>query len=133
MHSTSCLDRIYVQRHLIHTLLHWKITDTIVLSDHKMVLTRLSPPNLPFISKGRWTMPLALLSDKNLLDKITKVGMELQQNLAPTTPHDQSLQQKWLTFKQQITTMIKESAKKQTAKMMNKANTLRKDMHDIEQ
>ena len=133
IHSTSHLDRIYVTRHLIHTLSKWEITDTIIPSDHKMVLTRISPPNLPYIGEGRWTMPLALLHDDKPIYEITAAGVELQRDLESATPHDQNPQLRWVTFKQQIMTTMKKSAKKQNAKMMNKIKALKKDMENIEQ
>ncbi|KAF8545959.1 hypothetical protein OG21DRAFT_1491728 [Imleria badia] len=78
-------------------------------------------------------MPLALLSDSKLMDEIATAGIELQRDLESAAPHDTNPQLRWTTFKQHITTIIKKSGKKQIAKMTNKVNALKKDMHNIEQ
>ena len=91
-HSMSRLDRIYVQRRLTNTLSSWELTDTTIPSDHKMVLVRLSPPNLPCIGPGRWTMPLTLLTDKNLIKQITLAGFELQHDFTLSNPNTKEVQ-----------------------------------------
>jgi hypothetical protein len=132
-HSLSRLDRIYTNRNLSNHLSDWEVTDTIIPSDHKMVLARLVPPTIPFIGPGRWTTPLALLTNNDLLNQITDIGKTLQQELEFSAHTDTSPQTQWSEFKQQMTTMIKESSKHQLAKMRNKMMAIEKDIRSTEQ
>jgi hypothetical protein len=98
-----------------------------------MVLTRLAPPTIPYIGPGRWTTPLALLTDNDYLNQITDLGKTLQQELEFSTHTDTSPQTQWSEFKQRTTTMIKESSKHQLAKMRNKMTAIEKDIRSTEQ
>jgi ribonuclease HI len=132
-HSLSRLDRIYTNRNLMNRLSDWEVTDTIVPSDHKMVLTRLAPPTLPFIGPGRWTMPLALITDQELLTNIAELGKALQKELEPAMHTNTRPQTIWLEFKKQTVALIKKASKCQLGKMRNKIAAITKDIKDTEQ
>ena len=132
-HSLSRLDRIYSTRQLSPTLYDWETTDTIIPSDHKMVLVRHVPTHMPFVGPGRWTLPLTLLSDKVFLDQVASYGIALQTQLEtqpniPTAP-----QHLWESFKRDVNELAKKTGKVQLAKMRNKRTTLKKDLCQLEQ
>ena len=134
--SLSCLDRIYARPQLTKSLYEWTTIPTRIPSDHKMVSVRLAPSKMPYIGKGRWTWPLALLHNEELTQQIIALGMELQTSLnhpATTQPTDPNAQQKWSHFKTKITDLAKRTAKTQLAKMDNHINTLKNKITMTEQ
>jgi ribonuclease HI len=98
-----------------------------------MVLTRLAPPTLPWMGPGRWTMPLALLSDHELLTQITELGKDLQKDLESATHNNTMPQTRWSEFKKQIAVLIKKSSKRQLGKMRNRIRAIAKDIRNTEQ
>jgi len=77
----SRIDRIYASDNIIKTASDWMITTTAINTDHKMVSVRVVDQKVPYIGKGRWTMPLNLLKDKDLIQDIQILGRELEQNM----------------------------------------------------
>ena len=86
--SMSRLDRIYTSCNRAQQLSNWKIKDSIIPSDHRMISVRIAPPTLPFIGPGRWTMPLALLTDNNLMDQIATLGKTLLDDITSHNYHN---------------------------------------------
>ena len=76
--SLSRLDRIYSRANLTRSLYDWDLAHTSIPSDHAMILVRYVPNKLPFVGKGRWTWPLGILPNKDLLSKIIDLGSALQ-------------------------------------------------------
>ena len=133
--SLSRLDQIYARPQLTNSLYHWDVATTSIPSDHKMVLVRLKPPKTPYVSRGRWTWPLGLLFNDPLIQHIISLGIELQSSLEhpPVAPPGPSAQQKWSSFKKQMTDLAKQSAKTHLAKMDSHINTLKKNIALAEQ
>lgn len=134
--SLSRLDRIYAHPQLTKSLYKWTTIPTPIPSDHKMVSVRLAPSKTLYVSKGRWTWPLALLHNKELTQQIVALGMELQASLdhpATIQPTNPNAQQKWSRFKTKITDLAKRTAKTQLAKMDNHINTLKNKIVMTEQ
>jgi hypothetical protein len=77
----SRIDRIYASDNIIKTASDWMITTTAINTDHKMVSVRVVDQKVPYIGKGRWTMPLHLLKDKALIQDIQILGRKLEQNM----------------------------------------------------
>lgn len=132
-HSMSRLDHIYTNCTISKSTYNWNITDTIIPSDHRMVLTRIVPPKTPYIGPGRWTLPLALLTNESFLDNVTELGIILQNQL--TQPHEEPKepQRLWSTFKKEISEIAERTAKRQLAKMNNKIIALKQDIRELEQ
>ena len=132
-HSVSRLDRVYSACQISHTLYDWETIDSIIPSDHRMVLVRYIPPHMPFIGPGRWSLPLMLLSNNKFLDQISACGMTLQAQLdmPPTTPTEP--QRLRTSFKKEIGTLAKRAGKVQLDKIRNKIIALTCDINQLEQ
>ncbi|EPS93295.1 hypothetical protein FOMPIDRAFT_1104040, partial [Fomitopsis schrenkii] len=72
--TRSRLDRIYLPTELLSRSFEWDISSTVVPTDHRLVSARLTTSSAPFIGKGRWTMPTALLVDQNFLSEAIRLG-----------------------------------------------------------
>ncbi|TFY54492.1 hypothetical protein EVJ58_g8829 [Rhodofomes roseus] len=70
----SRLDRIYVTGRLLQSSQVWRIQSTGIPTDHRLASALLSTKNAPYIGKGRWTLPLALLQDKSFMAEIKAIG-----------------------------------------------------------
>ncbi|KZT18630.1 DNase I-like protein, partial [Neolentinus lepideus HHB14362 ss-1] len=129
----SRIDRIYANpTHLSH-LSEWSITSSAIPSDHRLTTVRFCPTNAPHIGPGRWTWPLGLLHDANLLNKIITLGMTLEQCLEEQKTHrdpHQNPQALWQQFKRHITNTAKAHTKITFAKINKWITQLQ---HDLEQ
>ncbi|KDQ50166.1 hypothetical protein JAAARDRAFT_51388 [Jaapia argillacea MUCL 33604] len=76
--TQSRLDRVYTRPGLADLLYDWDCTHTSVPTDHSMVLVRYSPANAPEIGPGRWTWPLGLVNDQELLGTVIELGKNLK-------------------------------------------------------
>ena len=79
-HIQARLDRIYVAKNIEKHTFDWEIKETAIPSDHSMVTVRYAPKDAPYIGTGRWTLPLHLLNNEDMLEKIAKRGSEAQAN-----------------------------------------------------
>ena len=111
----SRLDRIYTNDPLSRNIYDWDVTDTMIPSDHKMVLARIVPPHTPYIGDGRWTFPIFLMTDDALLKNIEKLGGAFQEQM--NEPHEDNtiIQKRWLLLKSDITDLAKKAGKSQLA------------------
>ena len=77
----SRLDRIYVTEEVLKCSRDWLIKKAAFTTDHSLVSVNFSNPGAPYIGRGRWTMPLFLLKDRKVMNKIKELGMELVSNI----------------------------------------------------
>lgn len=131
--SMSRLDRIYTNDPLSRNIYDWDVTDTMIPSDHKMVLARIVPPHTPYIGDGRWTFPIFLMTDDALLKNIEKLGGAFQEQM--NEPHEDNtiIQKRWLLLKSDITELAKKAGKSQLARITQKIRSLKKDIAELQQ
>ncbi|KAJ7185338.1 Endonuclease/exonuclease/phosphatase, partial [Mycena filopes] len=103
-HGTlSRLDRILVSPGLFKNCREWEISDAAGgLTDHRLVTVQFKAPGAPYIGKGRYTIPLFLLRDKTFMDFTTKLGSELEGQLADTPEDTEKIQTRFKSFKEQV-------------------------------
>ncbi|KAF4615476.1 hypothetical protein D9613_003370 [Agrocybe pediades] len=85
--SKSRIDRIYVTNHIFQSAFEWRI-EPCYISDHQIVLVKLTDEQAPESGTGRRTLTSYLLKDAMLLEHIRKMGLELEEkfrNLADGT------------------------------------------------
>ena len=95
-------------------------------------MVRYAPRDAPFIGKGRWSWPQALLEDKKLVKKIIARGISLQLDVAQWKADNinrerTNPQLMWETFKSDIRKTAKEHAKNSTHKIKVKLRALDED------
>jgi hypothetical protein len=110
--TLSRIDRFYASPAVLKHSRHWSISDAAGgLTDHRMVSFQLSAPGSPYIGKGRYTMPLFLLRDKELIDFVIKKGCELELKIN-TSPDDMvAIQTDFKAFKDDILNFARRRAK----------------------
>jgi hypothetical protein len=100
------------------------------------VMVKYAPKDAPQIGKGRWTLPLDLLKDKDFVNQIINRGIHLQQKL-DNLPQDlrdrlQTTPQKlWATFKEEIKELGKQKAKEKNYRVDSQIKALRRDLDDL--
>ena len=128
----SRIDRIYVKIPLIPHTFEWQIKQSPTPTDHWMVKVKFTPKDAPYIGKGRWTWPLHLLTDDNLLNQISIRGIQLLQNLDDliTNNTDRQIsnpQRLWEDFKSDIKHIVKKHSCKSFYKVSTCIDLLEKD------
>ncbi|KAI0693953.1 Endonuclease/exonuclease/phosphatase [Cerioporus squamosus] len=74
--SQSRLDRIYVKRSLAECADEWVIEAPGIPTDHSLVSVSVANYDVPYLGKGRWSIPHALLSDPAFEKTMTELGVE---------------------------------------------------------
>ena len=129
------LDRIYVSKKAEPCTFDWDIKDTAIPTDHAMVSVRFAPTNAPQMGKGRWTMPLSLLDNEKLLEKLADQGTILQSNLTRdrierTDRQIANPQTHWEAFKNAIRKATKEVAKEHLYKITSHIKAIERDLRE---
>ncbi|EPQ50336.1 hypothetical protein GLOTRDRAFT_20058, partial [Gloeophyllum trabeum ATCC 11539] len=130
-HHFSCIDRIYTRIPHLPNIRDWTKGPSEIPSDHSMLSLRFSPTNATYIGPGRWTWPLGLLHDSDLLAEAIELGMTLQEKLQSVTlarNNGHNAQILWEDYKTQITQICKRHAKVTLAKINRRITQLKKDI-----
>jgi hypothetical protein len=72
----SRIDRNLVSAAVLHNSSDWEIEAPGIHTDHQLVSFKYSDPRMPFIGKGRWILPLHLLKDRKIMDRIAETTKE---------------------------------------------------------
>lgn len=129
--SQSRIDRIYVTDQMFNSTRDWNIAASGLITDHNLVSMEVFNPVLPYLGKGRWTMPMHLLKDKQLLDDIENDGIHLEdqieRNKYRRTEVDNP-QTFFKTFKDQLIVKCKKKAKTAMCKIIQEIQCLQKEL-----
>ncbi|KAI0342654.1 DNase I-like protein, partial [Trametopsis cervina] len=132
--SQSRIDRIYLADHMMSTAAEWQIGPTGgVDTDHSLVSVRIADPAIPYVGKGRWTMPLYLLKDKELEHTIAELGVALQKELDTITrlgrTPTRNPQRALATFKHAVATQTRRRARLAIPRTLAKIAALQTDLN----
>ncbi|KAL1709950.1 hypothetical protein EV121DRAFT_275855 [Schizophyllum commune] len=105
------LDRIYVSKEVMKGSHTWAIKSVGSLSDHCMVSYVHTTGNIPYIGKGRWSIPLYVMQDKELMEEVNARGLDLEREIEEKegVTHPLLL---WESFKSDIIARAREKAKR---------------------
>ncbi|KAJ7821067.1 Endonuclease/exonuclease/phosphatase [Mycena leptocephala] len=132
--SQSRIDRILVTERVLNNSSDWIIESSGIHTDHQLVSMRFSDPEMPFIGKGRWVMPLYLLKDKKVMSQVYDLGklaefrLEVATNNRTETENPQTI---FKSFKDDITLAFRERAKILSSKMDADIKDLKKDLEEV--
>lgn len=131
--SLSRLDQIYVSGRHTESMLDWNSNVSQIPTDHHIVSVRFAPPILPHIGKGRWSWPVGLMSDKDLIKRIINIGMDAQWEIDRLEHRSDTAnpQKIWKSFKDKMTSAAKETSKKHLARINQCIRALTKDLRRI--
>jgi len=129
------LDRIYISERVEPFTFDWVIKESAIPTDHAMVYVRYAPKEAPQIGKGRWTLPLSLLRNEKLLEKIAEQGIKFQtemtrDRLERTDRQTANVQTHWEAYKNNICKLAKEVAKECYHKITSCIMALEKDLRE---
>ncbi|KAH7917438.1 DNase I-like protein, partial [Leucogyrophana mollusca] len=127
--SLSRLDRIYLSEDCSPCTSNWESEPSKIPTDHNMIKIRYAPLKSPYVGKGRWTWPLYLTSNDNILNEIRNEGIKTQQQIKEQTntrSEESNPQKTWETFKITISQIAKKEAKKQSPKIDRRIMKLKK-------
>ncbi|KAG1798856.1 uncharacterized protein HD556DRAFT_1430732 [Suillus plorans] len=115
----SRLDRIYTLDRHTESMLEWALSVSQILTDHHMVSVRFAPLGLPHTGKGRWSWPVGVITDDNLIKQIIRIGIETQQafDKVGQRTNTKNPQMIWKAFKSKITNTTKDTTEKHLAKI----------------
>ncbi|KAJ7136378.1 Endonuclease/exonuclease/phosphatase, partial [Mycena crocata] len=129
--SQSRIDRILVTEGIFKHSSDWTIESPGIHSDHQLVSMKYSDPKIPFIGKGRWVLPLHLLKDKTVMNKVYALGKEMEARLENTKNNrteDENPQVIFKKFKDEITHAFRDRAKVLIPKMDKEISELGKKL-----
>jgi hypothetical protein len=134
-HIQARLDRIYVAKNIEKHTFDWEIKETAIPSDHSMVTVWYAPKDTPYIGTGRWTLPLHLLNNEDMLEKIAKHGSEAQANITRDRIEQieyqiSNPQLHWESFKTDAKCIAKQTAKEHYHKVTSHIKTLERDIKE---
>ncbi|KAI0719406.1 Endonuclease/exonuclease/phosphatase, partial [Cerioporus squamosus] len=79
--SQSRIDRVYVTEELMRRAEDWTISGPGFPTDHRVVSVSLANYKAPGLGKGRWALPVAILSDGEFARTLRQLGLKLQGDL----------------------------------------------------
>ena len=132
--SRSRIDRIYVSTSIYKHARNWIIEHTPINTDHCLVSMEFANPGAPFISKGRWSIPLYLIKHRKVLQDIELLGCQLEKDLEALSDEartgGKNPQTLYHTFKKLLTHEIREFSKVETPKMEAHIKSLKVKLRD---
>jgi ribonuclease HI/exonuclease III len=132
--TQSRIDRIYLSNELTSNSYEWAIDPAGIETDHSLISTKVSSPRAPFIGKGRWSLPTYLLENRKLLEKINKLGLELEQDLENNKEHRNDNKNPQTMFQDFKATIIREArrlSKEMVPKMNIKIEKVKKKLEAV--
>ncbi|KAH9848055.1 hypothetical protein C2E23DRAFT_871359 [Lenzites betulinus] len=116
------LDRIYATRQIRRDASVWKITESGVPTDHKMIAVSIANRAEPYRGRGRWSLPLFLLEDPEMVAQMK----ELAAVMARTA--ERNPQTVYREFKRKLRIAAREKAKEKVPKIQRRLDGLRRDL-----
>lgn len=129
--SHSRIDRIYVSPDLLKTCRNWTIDDVGTLTDHRMVSVKIFAPKSPHIGRGRYTIPLFLINDKQFLNFASERGIELQECLKLDRTDDTNSQTLLKKYKDEVKQFAQVRAKEAIGALEQKKRKLQRERDEI--
>ncbi|KAJ7139965.1 hypothetical protein C8R43DRAFT_1089253 [Mycena crocata] len=130
--TLSRLDRIYVPEDQMKNYRNWAISDAAGgLSDHKLVSVELIAPGSPYIGKGRYTIPLFLLRDKEFMTYTVQEGCALESKITGESENKSTIQLGFKDFKDKITDFARKRAKVAIGALEQKKRSLQEEQKTI--
>ncbi|KAI0659859.1 Endonuclease/exonuclease/phosphatase, partial [Cubamyces menziesii] len=128
--SQSRLDRIYVKRSKDREMGEWKIKESGLATDHRMVSACLYDRQAPFVGKGRWVMPKHLLSDVKMKEEMKRLAANMIRDMEAIVERttECNAQTIYQTFKKDLGKAARSRAKEKVPKMQKQIEALREDL-----
>ncbi|KAH9852909.1 Endonuclease/exonuclease/phosphatase [Lenzites betulinus] len=125
--SQSRIDRIYVTDELLPKSADWRIDEPGINTDHRLTSVSLANYADPYIGRGRWTIPRAVIVDRLFMDEVVAAGISVMNEIESTsTPeHNVKVIETYTALKNKITCRARQRAKELYAKWEKKIKDLK--------
>ncbi|KAG1766764.1 Endonuclease/exonuclease/phosphatase [Suillus occidentalis] len=127
----SRIDRIYISENILSFSKDWTIEPAGIATDHQLISARISDIRMPFMGRGRWTLPLFILKDKDIKDQIIDMGHTMQldiKNLLSDRSATHNPQTIFKNFKDMAIKFCRDKARTSIPKIQNCINSLKSDL-----
>ncbi|KAF8868989.1 Endonuclease/exonuclease/phosphatase, partial [Infundibulicybe gibba] len=127
----SRIDHIYISNALLNTSCEWKMQSAPLNTDHRMISMRILDPETPYIGKGRWSIPLFILKDKEILQTIISLGLKVVEDIEMTRYNrtdENNAQVIFKKFKSEIVKITRAHARKTIPKIKKRIEKLELDL-----
>ncbi|KAG2744731.1 DNase I-like protein, partial [Suillus brevipes Sb2] len=127
----SRIDRIYISENILPFSKDWTIEPAGIATDHQLISARISDVRMPFVGRGRWTLPLFILKDKDVKDRIIDMGRTMQLDIEDSLANRSVTHNPQTIFKNFKDTAIKfcrDKARTSIPKIQNRINSLKSDL-----
>ncbi|KAG2116710.1 Endonuclease/exonuclease/phosphatase [Suillus discolor] len=124
----SRIDRIYISEDFMPFSKEWRIEPSGIATDHQLISARISDIRMPFVGKGRWTLPLFILKDKRVQNEIVKMGRALQKDIISSQSNRSEFNNPQIIFKMfkdKVIHLCRDTARKSIPIIQNRINTLK--------
>ncbi|OJT08309.1 LINE-1 retrotransposable element ORF2 protein [Trametes pubescens] len=128
--AQSRLDRIYITGRLRCDSADWKHKESGLDTDHKLVTVSLANRRAPFMGKGRWAMPIHLLTDPIMIRMMRALASKLISEIGAmgVRTEERNPQMMYRDFKIALTSGARARAKEKVPKLQKRLENLREDL-----
>ncbi|OJT15896.1 Transposon TX1 uncharacterized 149 kDa protein [Trametes pubescens] len=128
--AQSRLDRIYISGTMRGDAADWGYKETGLDTDHKLAYVSLANRRAPFMGKGRWSMPVHLLTDPKMVQKMRELGAKLIADIGALRERTEARnpQTMYDEFKNALTLAARKRAKEKVPRLQRRLEDLRKDL-----
>lgn len=130
----SRIDRIYIKQNLAQYSWNWNIERTGLNTDHRLVSANIINPRQPMMGEGRYAMPLSLIQEPSLMNKLRDLGSEYEKELNQVI-NNRSPQKNPQTihknFKTKVLEEIRRYSKTLKPKLMKEVAALQRDIQKV--
>ncbi|KAI0654343.1 Endonuclease/exonuclease/phosphatase, partial [Cubamyces menziesii] len=131
--TQSRLDRIYAARMIRKDADNWGLEEAGIQTDHKVAYVEIADREAPFVGKGRWTMPLHLLKDETMQQKMLELANRLITDMDAISERTEAVNPQLIykAFKDDLVKAARERAKVKVPQMQRRIEKLRIDRDKI--
>ncbi|KAF8867642.1 Endonuclease/exonuclease/phosphatase, partial [Infundibulicybe gibba] len=127
----SRIDRIYITNTLLYRSCEWNIQAAPLNTDHRMATMKILDLDTPYVGRGRWSIPLFIIKDKEIINQIAEKGIKLADKIErikySRTAH-QNPQTLFKTFKDEIVVLTRKHARSAIPKIKKSIDKLEEDL-----
>jgi len=101
-------------------------------TDHQLISARISARQMPFLGRGRWVIPLFILKNEDLTNEIITQGREMHRTIVQSHLNRTDINNPQIAlknFKDKVTTICRNAARKTIPKIQQRMKTLKSQLH----
>ncbi|KAI0326747.1 DNase I-like protein [Cubamyces sp. BRFM 1775] len=125
----SRLDRIYAKKRVLPMFADWESLPPGPLSDHDLVMASVANYDAPDLGRGRWSAPVALLSDTKFVAIMKDMSLALQARSEEIPEGSVEIQGLFADFKKRFVESARQRTKEWMPKLDRRIHALKQQLH----